>query len=354
MGLGPAIENVSEASQLPLAVTMGDPSGIGLEVAMRAWQRRTADKIPCFVLFADLSALEERALGLGLKVSLREISTVAEAVNVFDQDVPVIQVPLSQPAIAGKPDVVNAQATIRSIDQAVAAVAAGKARGVVTNPIAKEVLYTGGFAYPGHTEFLGALAKQYFAKEYQSEPVMMLACEALRVVPVTIHMALKDVAKMISHERIVSVAKTTDNALRSDFGIAQPRIAMTGLNPHAGEAGTMGQEETDIIRPAIETLRGLGLHVTGPHAADSLFHEDARQTYDAAITMYHDQALIPFKTLAFETGVNITLGLPFVRTSPDHGTAFDLAPLGRASPRSFIESLNLADVVACNRSKVAV
>jgi len=222
-------------------------------------------------------------------------------------------------------------------------VLAGAARAVVTNPVSKAVLYRAGFGFPGHTEFLASLANPSGAPPL---PVMMLVAQEIKIVPVTVHIPLKDVAATLSRALIVSTLLTTARDMRRYFGLASPRLAVTGLNPHAGEDGGLGREEIDIIAPAIEEARAIGLVVTGPHPADTLFHAEARQGYDAAIAMYHDQALIPFKTLAFEHGINVTLGLPFLRTSPDHGTAFALAGTGRARSRSLIEALRLADAMA--------
>jgi 4-hydroxythreonine-4-phosphate dehydrogenase len=233
----------------------------------------------------------------------------------------------------------------------VLAVLRGDARAVVTNPISKSVLQAGGFAHPGHTEFLGALAEAHFGIA-QAKPVMLLASAELKVVPLTVHIPLSRVASEISIEAIVETASILNLTLARDFGIARPRIAVAGLNPHAGEQGTIGLEDTEIIAPAIAALVSLGLDVTGPHSADTLFHAAARETYDAVLAMYHDQALIPIKTLAFDSGVNVTIGLPFVRTSPDHGTAFSIAGTGRARPLSLIEALRLADTLSRRRAGV--
>jgi len=258
-------------------------------------------------------------------------------------------VALRSEAHPGRPDTSNAAAVIASIEAAVAAVALGEASAVVTNPIAKSVLYAAGFAHPGHTEFLGVLATRHHPG-HKYHPVMMLACDALKVVPLTVHIALADVPRAVTRALIFDTVRITWDALRFDFGIDAPRIAVAGLNPHAGESGTIGREDEDVVGPAVRELRRQGLAITGPHPADTLFHAEARKTYDAVLCMYHDQALIPLKTIAFDTGVNITLGLPFVRTSPDHGTAFDIAGSGRARPESLIASLKLAEVMAGRRS----
>jgi 4-hydroxythreonine-4-phosphate dehydrogenase len=238
--------------------------------------------------------------------------------------------------------------TISAIEQAVRAVVAGEASAVVTAPIAKAVLYAAGFVHPGHTEFLAALAGSLVPGK-RHHPVMMLASDLLRVVPVTIHVPLSDVPRALSKRLLYETINITWRSLKADFGIDEPRVAVAGLNPHAGEGGTIGREDIDLIAPAIEELRREGLSVTGPYSADTLFHAGARKNYDAAVCMYHDQALIPIKTLSFDTGVNITLGLPFVRTSPDHGTAFDIAAKGIASPESMITAIRMASELADRR-----
>ena len=238
---------------------------------------------------------------------------------------------------------------IGAIDAATAAVMAGAARAVVTNPIAKSVLYAAGFSHPGHTEYLAALAERAHPGA-RCTPVMMLASDELRVVPLTVHVPVAAVPRLITAALIDATVRTTHAALQSDFAIAAPRIAVAGLNPHAGEHGSIGTEDRDVIAPAVVKLRRDGLDVTGPHSADTLFHAAARTGYDVVIAMYHDQALIPLKTLAFDSGVNVTLGLPFVRTSPDHGTAFDIAGQGKASPESLIAALRLADTLSTRRA----
>jgi 4-hydroxythreonine-4-phosphate dehydrogenase len=261
------------------------------------------------------------------------------AMERFSEELPVLPLDVPEPVVAGKPDARAASAVQHSIERAVTLTQAGRASAVVTNPISKAVLTRAGFAFPGHTEFLAHLAGR------PDEAVMMLASPDLRVVPVTIHLPLKDVPTALSRQLILRTLMTVSRDVSRYFGLAHPRIAVTGLNPHAGEDGTMGSEEQDILMPAIEAARAQGLNVSGPHPADTLFHAAARQGYDVAVAMYHDQALIPFKTIAFEDGVNVTLGLPFVRTSPDHGTAFSLAGTGTANPRSLIEALRLADAM---------
>jgi 4-hydroxythreonine-4-phosphate dehydrogenase len=322
----------------PLAMTMGDPAGVGPELALNAWLRRATGDAPFFVLAlpAHLAALAQR---LGFDAPLVE-TEAGRAASVFDKGLPVV--PLDSPVEteSGRPDARNAAATIESIARAVEAVRSGAARAVVTNPIAKAVLYEAGFRFPGHTEYLGELALAWGAPAF---PVMMIWSAALAVVPVTIHIALADAPKALSAELIVETARVVDRDLRGRFGLARPRLALAGLNPHAGEGGAMGREEITIIAPAVESLRREGIDAIGPLPADTMFHAKARARYDVALTMYHDQGLIPVKTLAFDEGVNVTLGLPFVRTSPDHGTAFDIAGKGIANPSSLIAALKLAD-----------
>lgn len=320
---------------------MGDPAGIGPELTLIAFDQRHTRKLPPFAVYADPGMLVARAAAIGVDVEISQISDLREARDVFSGRLPVMPVPLAAPAVPGNPDPTNARAVIASIESATAAVLAGHASAVVTNPIAKSVLYAAGFAHPGHTEFLAHLADRANPGA-ATHPVMMLASDELRVVPVTIHIALADVPAALSRELIVKTARITDSALRRYFGVAAPRLRIAGLNPHAGESGSLGSEDQAIIVPAIAELREAGIDATGPAPADTMFHAAARETYDAAIAMYHDQALIPIKTLAFDRGVNVTLGLPFVRTSPDHGTAFDIAGQGSASPESLIAAIDMA------------
>ncbi len=334
--------------QLPLALTLGEPAGIGPDIALMAWHDRTRHQLPAFAAYGDASALADRARLLGLDAAIEVIGQAAHAPAVFDRALPVIDIALARPTQVGRPDSANGRAVITSIERATSDVARGAAAALVTGPIAKSVLYEAGFRHPGHTEFLAELAARHNpGPDYK--PVMMLAAEELRVVPLTIHVALASVPAMITASSIIETCRIMHRALVSDFGIATPRIAVAGLNPHAGEDGTMGTEDRDVISPAIAALQAEGLAVTGPHSADTLFHDAARRRYDAALAMYHDQALIPIKTLAFDRGVNVTLGLPFVRTSPDHGTAFDIAGTGRASAISLIEALRLAHRLAARR-----
>ena len=327
----------------PLALTLGDPAGIGPDITLLAWRARRTTPVPPFVLLGDPGVLAERASALGLAIRIEPTGDIAAAPSIFAEALPVLSLSAARPVVAGHPDPANAAIVQQSIKRSVELVQSGAASAVVTNPISKAILARAGFGFPGHTEFLAALAGRE-----ASDAVMMLVGEDLKVVPVTIHLPLKDVMGALTTERILKTLEITARDVARYFGLTRPRIAVTGLNPHAGEDGTMGSEESETIMPAIEAARRQGLDVSGPYPADTLFHAEARKTYDVAVAMYHDQALIPVKTLAFDTGVNVTLGLPFVRTSPDHGTAFPLAGTGRASPRSLIEALRLADTMRRN------
>ncbi len=318
---------------------MGDPAGIGPDISLMSWLRRDAEGLPPFAFLGDPDLLRDRAAKLGLLVPVEMIGAMSEAAAAFKHALPVLPCPLKAPVEAGKPSPEAAPAIIAAIERAVALTLGGEAGAVVTNPIAKHILASAGFPHPGHTEFLGALAE---AQGLSATPVMMLCGADLRVVPVTIHIPLARVPLALTTALIIETARVTAAGLMRYFGIAAPRLALTGLNPHAGEEGMLGHEDRDIIVPAIAELHAEGFDVTGPHPADTLFHARARQGYDAALAMYHDQALIPLKTLAFDEGVNVTLGLPFIRTSPDHGTAFDIAGTGKARPDSLIAALRLA------------
>lgn len=325
----------------PLALSMGEPSGIGGEITLKAWLARGTGA-PSFFVVDDAARLRRIAANLGLPVPVRAIADGKEAAACFAQSLPVLDRPLPYPATPGRPDVRNAGAVIAAIETAVTCTLAGKAAAVVTSPIHKKTLYAAGFDFPGHTEFLAALAGAV-------RPVMMLAGPTLRVVPVTVHVSLRQAIESLSTDEIVATAKITAAALRTDFGIARPRLAVAGLNPHAGEDGELGDEEAAIVAPAVARLRAVGIDATGPLPPDAMFSPRARAGYDTAICMYHDQALIPLKALDFDDGVNVTLGLPFVRTSPDHGTAFDIAGSGRASAASLIAALRLAAAIAARR-----
>jgi len=324
---------------LPLAVTQGEPSGIGPEITLQAWLRRRESGAPPFFVIGDPDLFDRTARGLGWPVAVESVSP-AEATEVFGRALPVLPLSMKVAAAPGRPDPSTAGATVEAIDTAVALTMRGKAGGVVTNPIAKHVLYAAGFRYPGHTEYLAALSAG--PGEPPPHPVMMLWSESLAVVPVTVHIPLKDVAPALTTELILRTARIVARDLEGRFGLARPRLAVAGLNPHAGESATLGVEDRDVVAPAVAQLQAEGLAVTGPWPADTLFHPAARRTYDAALAMYHDQALVPIKTIAFDEAVNVTLGLPFVRTSPDHGTAFDIAGRGVARPDSLIAALRLA------------
>ena len=325
----------------PLALTMGEPGGVGLRLALMAW-RRLHRSGPAFCLLADPALLKVRAARCGLAdVPLQEVVDIGRAIVAFRDALPVLPLTgfegLPDRPGAAMPD--TAAAVLKAIDMAVELALSGAAAGVVTLPIQKEALYAAGFSHEGHTDHLAALARQ---AGHDATPVMMLTAAGLRSVPVTVHVALADVPARLSADAIVSQGRVLSRDLNRFFAISNPRIAVAALNPHAGEGGRMGAEERAVIGPAIERLKAAGIDATGPHPADTLFHEDARAGYDACLCMYHDQALIPVKTLDFHGGVNVTLGLPFVRTSPDHGTALDLAVDGPARPDSLINALRLA------------
>ena len=323
----------------PLALTMGEPAGIGPDITLAVWTRRKQLDLPPFYVIGDPQALARRAQRLGLDVPIEE-ATAATAAAVFDRALPVVPLGLPATAEPGKPDATSAPAAIASIDRAVADVIDGVAAAVVTNPIAKSVLYKSGFEEPGHTEYLAKLSFEHTGNP--AWPVMMLWSPEVAVVPVTIHVPYKEVPERLTRDLIFETGRVVAHDLKHRFGIAKPRLAVAGLNPHAGEDGSMGKEDATVVRPAIERLVADGIDARGPLPADTMFHGAARKTYDVALCMYHDQALIPIKTLAFDHAVNCTLGLPFVRTSPDHGTAFDIAGTGRANPSSLVAALKLA------------
>jgi 4-hydroxythreonine-4-phosphate dehydrogenase len=327
----------------PIALTMGDPAGIGGELTLRAWLTRG---VPCFVALDDPDRLTALAGELGLDVPVRIVAKATDAVAVFAEALPVLPVRLFEPAVPGKPSPANASAIVKSIERATAVCRSGEAGAMVTNPINKAALYQAGFNYPGHTEFLAVLTGAI------GQQIMMLVSPHLKVVPVTVHASLRASIAMLTTRMIVDAARTTEAALRRDFGLAAPRLGVAGLNPHAGEQGALGDEETTIIQPAIDTLRAEGLDVSGPWPPDTMFTPAARRRYDVAICMYHDQALIPLKTLDMDHGVNVTLGLPIVRTSPDHGTAYDIAGKGVADPSSLIAAMALAAELAARRESV--
>jgi 4-hydroxythreonine-4-phosphate dehydrogenase len=328
----------------PLALTQGNPSGIGPELALKAWLRTHRDPTAApFFVVAPAGHLANLARRFGWPVPIAEVDPVAAA-SVFPDALPVYPMRHTVTGRLGMPEIADAEATIESIETSVRLVQSGHAAAVVTNPISKDIVLRSGFAHPGHTEFLGELARRLFGAE--SHPVMMLWSSRLAVVPVTIHIPLTDVPRALTKQLVVETSKIVAHDLEKRFQKPKPRLALSGLNPHAGESGRMGREEIDVIIPAIEDLRQAGIRVQGPYPADTMFHRAARATYDVAVAMYHDQALVPIKTLAFDTAVNVTLGLPFVRTSPDHGTAFDIAAAGKADPSSLIAALQLATRLA--------
>jgi 4-hydroxythreonine-4-phosphate dehydrogenase len=337
---------LAEPAAKPLALTLGEPAGIGPDITIAAWLRRHELKLPAFYLLGDEAAIARRARALGTEIRIAGVRS-DEAAAAFADALPVVATGALATAEPGRPDESSAPAALASIRQAVADVDAGRAAAVVTNPIAKSVLYRAGFRHPGHTEFLAELAA---VGGRAPQPVMMLWSPKLAVVPVTIHLSLREALDQLSSELIVSTVRIVAAELTARFGITAPRIAISGLNPHAGEDGSLGHEEQSIVTPAIKVLRGNGIDASGPLPADTMFHDAARQTYDCAVCMYHDQALIPIKTLAFDDAVNVTLGLPFIRTSPDHGTAFDIAGSGRANPASLIAALRLASRMAAVQS----
>lgn len=326
-----------------LAVTMGDPAGIGPDLTIAAWLNRASQRLPPFFVAGPASIYRSRAASLGLaEVPVAEISSPEEARAIFSSALPCLFDERSSfDAKPGVPDPILAPSIIQSIEQAVTFALSGRVAAMVTNPIAKHLLMKGGFSHPGHTEFLAELAER--GGHPDCIPIMLMASEGLMAVPVTVHIPLKDVPIHLTAARLKKTAEITSRDFSRYFGVPKPRIAVCGLNPHAGEEGALGREEIEIIAPAIAELKSQGLAVSGPHSADTLFHEEARKTYDVALAMYHDQALIPFKTLSFYDGVNVTLGLPFIRTSPDHGTAYNLAGTGRANPASLIAAIKLAE-----------
>jgi len=323
----------------PFAISMGDPAGIGPEISIKAWDALRSQPEFAFTVIAPPTLFSE--------IPHRVIETTDEVLDIFPHALPVLAID-GHAAKAGQPDSANAPAIIASIEKAVELCLSGAADALITNPIAKHVLYEAGFKYPGHTEFIGHLSEGFKAP-YETGPVMMLAAQDLRVGLATVHIPLSTAAQQLSTDAIIRIARVMLGALKTDFGIASPRLAITGLNPHAGEGGALGQEEIEIINPAAQSLRDEGHDVTDAQPADTLFHAEARQSYDAVLAMYHDQGLIPVKTLDFHGGVNITLGLPFIRTSPDHGTAFGIAGQGIARPDSLIAAIKKAREIARNR-----
>ncbi|ANK82657.1 MAG: 4-hydroxythreonine-4-phosphate dehydrogenase PdxA [Rhizobiales bacterium NRL2] len=326
----------------PLAVTMGEPAGIGGDITLAAWRDRGRMDLPPFFVIDDPARLERLARRLEIDAPVVPIRDPSEAAGVFAEALPVLAVEGRVSAGPGRPDPADAPLVIAAIERAVALCLEGGAAGVVTNPINKAELYRAGFTHPGHTEFIGHLCGG-------ARAVMMLAGPSLRVVPATIHLPLADAVRALKGGDLVAIGRIVLRTLRDDFGIDRPRLAFAGLNPHAGENGALGREDIDIIAPAVAELARGGDSVVGPLPADTMFHAPARAEYDAAICMYHDQALIPVKALDFDSAVNVTLGLPIVRTSPDHGTAFDIAGRGVARPHSLISAIRLAGEIAGHR-----
>jgi len=334
----------------PLALTVGEPAGIGTDVALAAWQRRSELALGPFYLLADPQFVIARAVRLGLDVPVAAVEPAAAAAT-FATALPVVTIDVAITAEPGQPDRSSAPAALAAIRRAVADVLGGRARAVVTSPVAKSVLYRSGFAEPGHTEFLARLVEEMTGTSARA--VMMLWSPELAVVPVTIHLPLSEVPASLSRELIVETGRIVARDLATRFGIRRPRLAIAGLNPHAGEQGALGTEDRTMVAPAVEELCREGIDAQGPRPADTMFHAAARASYDVALCMYHDQALIPIKTLAFDHAVNVTLGLPLVRTSPDHGTAFDIAGTGEADPSSLIAAIRLADRLAAPAATAA-
>lgn len=333
-----------DRDQKPVAVSMGEPAGIGPELALVAWENRRALRLPPFYIRGDETLLLERAATLGLKIRIESVAP-DQAVGRFSKSLPVVQTGAVLTDRPGDEQEGTAQSVVASIEGCVDDIRSGLASSLVTNPINKAALYKTGFTFPGHTEFLGALAKKHWPTE-PSSPVMMIAGPELLVVPVTIHIPIKDVPSVLTEDLIVETAEITARDLTERFGYSNPRLVLCGLNPHAGENGSIGTEDRDVIAPAIARLQAKGIAASGPYSADTLFHSSARKQYDCVLGMYHDQVLIPAKTIGFDDSVNVTLGLPFVRTSPDHGTAYGLAGTGTARIDSFAAALRMANVLA--------
>jgi len=326
----------------PLALSMGEPAGVGPEIIARAWAALRTDG-PVFAVVGDAALMRTQGH------PVESVLSLADAPAVFGRAIPVLDSPLPAPVTPGRPEPANAGAVADWIEQAVALALSGEASGVVTAPIAKAPLYAAGFRFPGHTEFIAELtADTPFAGT--RGPVMMLTARDLRACLVTIHAPLAEVPELVTAERVCRTARVVHEAMKRDFGIATPRLALAALNPHAGEGGAIGLEEVEVLFPAAAALRAEGIAISDPRPADTLFHDDARTTYDAVLCLYHDQALIPVKTLDFWGGVNTTLGLPVIRTSPDHGTGFDIAGKGVARADSLIAAIRLAGTMAAARA----
>jgi 4-hydroxythreonine-4-phosphate dehydrogenase len=334
----------------PIALTMGEPAGIAPDITLKAWLNLKDQEEASFFLIGDAALLQERARQLAAEVEVASIHRAQEASSKFKFALPVLHRALTQRPKAGQLAGANAAQVIGAIETAVALALAGEVSAIVTNPIHKKTLYSAGFKHTGHTDYIASLVRD---RGLNAEPVMMLAAPGLRTVPLTVHIPLREVARALSVEMIVKQTRVVDADLKRYFGILRPRIAVTGLNPHAGEGGALGGEEQTVINPAIDLLRREGLEVEGPLPADSVFHEEARSRFDIVVCMFHDQALIPVKTIGFHEGVNATLGLPIVRTSPDHGTALALAGSGKANPTSLISALKLAASMAEHARRAA-
>ena len=334
---------MTQAGSKPIALTMGEPAGIAPDITLKAWLSLRQTQALCFFVIADADLLEERAKLLRLAIDIAPLKAPAEAASLFARALPVLHLPLSFKPRPGEIIAETSKLVIGSIERAVALALEGEVSALVTNPIHKKALYGQGFKHSGHTDFIAWLIR---SRGLVADPVMMLAAPGIRTVPLTVHIPLRQVAQALTIDKILAQTRVVNHDLQRYFGIAAPRIAITGLNPHAGEGGALGEEEQSVIAPAIERLKREGLNVEGPLPADSVFHEEARSRFDIVICMFHDQALIPVKTLGFHEGVNATLGLPIVRTSPDHGTALSLAGSGAANPTSLISAIKLAAQMA--------
>ncbi|MGQ3676301.1 4-hydroxythreonine-4-phosphate dehydrogenase PdxA [Xanthobacter sp. TB0139] len=335
---------MSARKKSPLVLTLGEPAGVGPELVIRAWQARAGENggpadLPAFLVVGDPALLARRAAQLGVSLPLAPC-TPEDATDLFSDALPILPAGPKATAEPGTPDASSAACVLAGLEKGVELVKARRAAALVTNPLAKSVMYEAGFRFPGHTEYLAACAGG--PEGLAPRPVMMIWSPLLAVVPATIHVPYRDVPQLLTVDLLVETGRIIAQDMACRFGLAHPRLAFAGLNPHAGENGTLGREDEEVVRPAIAALREAGIDARGPLSADTLFHPEARENYDVVVGMYHDQVLIPAKTLAFHDGVNVTLGLPFIRTSPDHGTAFDLAGTGRANPASLIAALRLA------------
>ena len=335
---------MNKTPPLSLIVTMGEPAGIGADIILSSYLQAADQSLPAFGVIGCAKTLGHRAQQLNLSaLEVIPVTCSSQIPDAFERGLPVLDLPLEHEPQAGVPSSLSARRVIDWMDLAVKLALAGEVSGIVTGPIHKETLYQAGFKHEGHTDYLAHLAVE---AGHPAEPVMMLSAGDFRTIPLSVHIPLAQAPSAVSHAAIVAKAQIIDRDLKRYFDISQPRIAVAGLNPHAGENGTIGLEDRDIIAPAVGQLKQAGITAFGPVSADTLFHEQARTTYDAALCMYHDQALIPVKAVGFHEGINTTLGLPFVRTSPDHGTALELAGSGKANPSSFIAALMQADRMA--------